>query len=89
MEGCKMSPLSTSSILNINMEKNEIMPVALISDTTGERLVFESRRKAAIFLGVEYPYLKQYLKKGRRHLVKKGYYVELLPQEPVKENALF
>lgn len=65
------------------------MPVALISDTTGERLVFESRRKAAIFLGVEYPYLKQYLKKGRRHLVKKGYYVELLPQEPVKENALF
>lgn len=88
MEGCKMSPLSTSSNLNINME-NEIMPVALISDTTGERLVFESRRKAAIFLGVEYPYLKQYLKKGRGHLVKKGYYVELLPQEPVKENALF
>lgn len=71
------------------MEKNEIMPVALISDTTGERLVFESRRKAAIFLGVEYSYLKQYLKKERRHLVKKGYYVELLPQEPVKENALF
>ena len=89
MEGCKMSPLSTSSNLNINMEKNEIMPVALISDTTGERLVFESRRKAAIFLGVEYPYLKQYLKIGRGHLVKKGYYVELLPQEPVKENALF
>ena len=25
MEGCKMSPLSTSSNLNINMEKNEIM----------------------------------------------------------------
>lgn len=71
------------------MEKNKIMPVALISDTTGERLVFESRRKAAIFLGVEYSYLKQYLKKGRAHLVKKGYYVELLPQEPVKENALF
>lgn len=71
------------------MEKNEIMPVALISDTTGERLVFESRRKAAIFLGVEYSYLKQYLKKERGHLVKKGYYVELLPQEPVKENALF
>ena len=89
MEGCKMSPLSTSSNLNINMEKNEIMPVALISDTTGERLVFESRRKAAIFLGVEYSYLKQYLKNGRGHLVKKGYYVELLPQEPVKENALF
>ena len=89
MEGCKMSPLSTSSNLNINMEKNEIMPVALISDTTGERLVFESRRKAAIFLGVEYSYLKQYLKNGRGHLVKKDYYVELLPQEPVKENALF
>lgn len=71
------------------MEKNEIMPVALISDTTGERLVFESRRKAAIFLGVEYSYLKQYLKKERGHLVKKGYYVELLPQELVKENALF
>ena len=60
-----MSPLSTSSNLNINMEKKEIMPVALISDTTGERLVFESRRKAAIFLGVEYSYLKQYLKNGR------------------------
>ena len=71
------------------MENNKIMSVALISDTTGERLVFESRRKAAIFLGVEYPYLKQYLKKERGHLVKKGYYVELLPQEPVKENALF
>lgn len=71
------------------MEKNEIMPVALISDTTGERLVFESRRKAAIFLGVKYSYLKQYLENGRGHLVKKGYYVELLPQEPVKENALF
>ena len=71
------------------MGKNKIMPVALISDTTGERLVFESRRKAAIFLGVEYSYLKQYLKNGRGHLVKKGYYVELLPQEPVKENALF
>ena len=71
------------------MEKNEIMPVALISDTTGERLVFESRRKAAIFLGVEYSYLKQYLKKERGHLVKKGFYVELLPQDPVKEIALF
>lgn len=71
------------------MGKNKIMPVALVSDMTGEKLVFESRRKAAIFLGVEYPYLKQYLKKGRGHLVKKGYYVELLPQESVKENALF
>ena len=71
------------------MGKNKIMPVALVSDMTGEKLVFESRRKAAIFLGVEYPYLKQYLKKGRGHLVKKGYYVELLPQEPVKEYALF
>ena len=71
------------------MGKNKIMPVALVSDMTGEKLVFESRRKAAIFLGVEYPYLKQYLKKGRGHLVKKGYYVELFPQEPVKENALF
>ena len=89
MVGCKMPPLSTSSNLSINMEKNEVMPVALISDTTGEKLVFESRRKAAIFLGVEYSYLKQYLKNGRGHLVKKGYYVELLPQEPVKENALF
>ena len=45
------------------MGKNKIMPVALVSDMTGERLVFESRRKAAIFLVVEYPYLKQYLKK--------------------------
>ena len=71
------------------MENNKIMSVALISDTTGERLVFESRRKAAIFLGVGYSYLNQYLKKERGHLVKKGYYVELLPQEPVKENALF
>ena len=71
------------------MENNKIMSVALISDTTGERLVFESRRKAAIFLGVKYSYLKQYLENGRGHLVKKGYYVELLPQEPVKENALF
>ena len=71
------------------MGKNKIMPVALVSDMTGEKLVFESRRKAAIFWGVEYSYLKQYLKNGRGHLVKKGYYVELLPQEPVKENALF
>lgn len=71
------------------MENNKIMSVALISDTTGERLVFESRCKAAIFLGVGYSYLKQYLKKECGHLVKKGYYVELLPQEPVKENALF
>ena len=65
------------------------MPVVLISDTTGKRIEFESRRKAAKFLGVEYSYLKPYLKKGRGHLVKKGYYVELLPQEPVKVNALF
>ena len=71
------------------MGKNKIMPVALVSDMTDEKLVFESRRKAAIFLGVEYSYLKQYLKNGCGHLVKKGYYVELLPQEPVKENALF
>ena len=89
MEGCKMSPLSTSLNYNINMAKNKIMPVALVSDMTGEKLVFESRRKAAIFLDVEYSYLKQYLKNGRGHLVKKGYYVELLPQESVKENALF
>lgn len=71
------------------MENNKIMSVALISDTTGERLVFESRRKAAIFLGVGYSYLKQYLKKERGHLVKKGYYVELLPQEPVKKTLYF
>lgn len=71
------------------INSREVKPVALISDTTGERIVFESRRKAAIFLGVKYSYLKQYLENGRGHLVKKGYYVELLSQEPVKENALF
>lgn len=44
------------------MGKNKIMPVALVSDMTGEKLVFESRRKAAIFLGVEYSYLKNTLR---------------------------
>lgn len=73
------------------MKKPEIMPVVLISDKTGERIEFESRCEAAKFLGVEYSYLKPYLKKGYGHLKKKGYRIELLPQETVKtnENALF
>lgn len=71
------------------MNTAEVKPVVLTSDKTGEKFEFESRRKAAKFLGVEYSYLKQYLKNGSGHLVKKGYYVELLPQEPVKVNALF
>lgn len=69
------------------MKKPEIMPVVLISDKTGERIEFESRRKAAKFLGVGYSYLKPYLKNGRGHLVKKGFRIELLPQERVKTNA--
>ena len=71
------------------MTETEVKPVVLISDKTGERIEFESRRKAAKFLGVEYSYLKPYLKNGRGHLVKKGYRIELLPQETVNTNALF
>lgn len=71
------------------MTNENVQSVVLISDKTGEEFKSASRCEAAKFLGVDYPYLKQYLKNGRRHLVKKGYYVELLPQEPVKENALF
>ena len=63
------------------MNKPAIKPVVLTSDTTGEEFKFASRCEAAKFLGVTYSYLKQYLKKGHGHLVKKGYYVELLPQE--------
>ena len=71
------------------MTNKNLKSVVLISDKTGEEFKFASRCEAAKFLGVDYSYLKQYLKNGRRHLVKKGYYVELLPQEPVNENALF
>ena len=71
------------------MTNEKVKSVVLISDKNGEEFKFASRCEAAKFLGVKYSYLKQYLKKGRGHLVKKGYYVELLPQEPVKENALF
>lgn len=71
------------------MTNENVKSVVLISDKTGEEFKFASRCEAAKFLGVGYSYLKQYLKKGRGHLVKKGYYVELLSQEPVKENALF
>lgn len=73
------------------MKNDNVKPVVLISDKTGKRFEFESRRKAAIFLGVEYSYLKPYLKKEYGHLKKKGYRIELLPQETVKtnENALF
>lgn len=69
------------------MKNAEIKPVVLISDKTGKRIEFESRRKAAIFLGVEYSYLKPYLKKGYGHLKKKGYRIELLPQETVTTNS--
>ncbi len=71
------------------MKETEVKPVVLTSDKTGKEFKFASRCEAAKFLGVDYSYLKPYLKKGRGHLVKKGYYVELLPQEPVKVNALF
>lgn len=65
------------------------MPVVLISDKTGEEFKFASRCEAAKFLGVDYSYLKQYLKKGSGHLVKKGFYAKLMSQETVKTNALF
>ena len=71
------------------MTETEVNPVVLISDKTGKELKFASRCEAAKFLGVEYSYLKPYLKKGYGHLKKKGYRIELLPQEPVKVNALF
>lgn len=71
------------------MKETEVKPVVLTSDKTGKEFKFASRCEAAKFLGVGYSYLKPYLKNGRGHLVKKGYYVELLPQEPVKVNALF
>lgn len=71
------------------MKEQEIKPVVLISDTTGKRIKFDSRRRAAKFLGVEYSYLKSYLEKGHGHLKKKGFYIELLSQESVTTNVLF
>lgn len=70
------------------MDTENIKSVILISDKTGQEIKFASRCEAAKFLGVTYSYLKPYLKNGG-HLVKKGFRVKLLPQEPVKENALF
>lgn len=71
------------------MRNENVMSVVLISDKTGKEFKFASRCEAAKFLGVDYSYLKTYLKNGGGHLVKKGYRVKLLPQKSVKVNALF
>lgn len=84
----KSTPLKLNQMIIIKRQKSR--PVELVKKYPKyECLKFDTLGQAARFLGVEYSYLKQYLKNGRGHLVKKGYYVELLPQEPVKENALF
>lgn len=69
------------------MKETEVKPVILTSDKTGKEFKFASRCEAAKFLGVDYSYLKPYLKKGYGHLKKKGYRIELLPQETVTTNA--